>query len=248
MHTFASYLFKSALTSGVLYAYYLIALRNKKFHLYNRYYLLLAIGVSLILPLINFRWYQLKESQSNSLNNILNIINTTDAKEQPFYANNGLLLLLSISILVSSIFCGILLSRIIWIYKIKTKYKNIKMHGFTFIETDLRQAPFSFFNNLFWKQAIDMNSVNGEKILRHELVHIKQGHTYDKLFSQTIACVFWMNPFYWLIRKNWMLYTNSLQMQARLTKEIQNPLLKCYCRHIMAAAISALFIHFLIHK
>jgi hypothetical protein len=56
------------------------------------------------------------------------------------------------------------------------------MHGFTFIETDLRQAPFSFFNNLFWRKTIELNSVDGEKILRHELVHIRQGHTCDKLF------------------------------------------------------------------
>ena len=199
MDTFVFYLVKSALVSGILYAYYLIALRNKKFHLYNRYYLLLTIGISLILPLINFRWYQIKESQSNSLNNILNIINT-DAKEQPFHANNSLLLL-SISIFISTIFCGILLSRIIQIYKIKTRHNSIKMHGFTFIETDLKQAPFSFLNNLFWKQTIELNSVDGEKIFRHELVHIKQGHTYDKLFSQTIVCMFWMNPFYWLIQK-----------------------------------------------
>ncbi len=75
------------------------------------------------------------------------------------------------------------------------------MQGFTYIETDLKQAPFSFLNNLFWRQNIELKSVDGEKILRHELVHIKQGHTYDKLFSQTIACMFWANPFYWLIQK-----------------------------------------------
>jgi N-acetylmuramoyl-L-alanine amidase len=38
-------------------------------------------------------------------------------------------------------------------------------------------------------------------ILRHELAHIEQGHTWDKLVSQLLSCIFWMNPFYWMIQK-----------------------------------------------
>jgi hypothetical protein len=112
MDAYISYLVKAALLSGILYAYYLIALRNRQFHLYNRHYLLLAMGVSLILALVNFKWYQIKESQSGTFHNILNIINIRGAKEQPFHGNNGLLFL-SIRLFVSTLFCGILLSKII---------------------------------------------------------------------------------------------------------------------------------------
>ncbi len=200
MDTFFSYLVKSVLVAGILYTYYLIALRNKKFHLYNRYYLLFTMGISLILPLVNFKWYQIKESRSNSFDNILNIINTTGAKVHPSHSETGLLLL-SLSILISIILFLILVFRIIWIYQIKTKHKSIKMKGFTFIETNLKQAPFSFLDNLFWKQNIGLNTINGKKIFNHELTHIKQRHSYDKLFSQIVVCIFWMNPFYWLIQK-----------------------------------------------
>lgn len=80
-------------------------------------------------------------------------------------------------------------------------YKNTKGYGFTLIETDIKQAPFSFFSNLFWKQSLSFTDPNGEKILKHELTHIIQKHTYDKLFSQIVSCIFWINPFYWLIQK-----------------------------------------------
>src|SRR5882757_8541891 len=52
MAPFISYLFKMLLCSGILYAYYYVALRNNRFHQWNRYYLLLATLLSLILPLL----------------------------------------------------------------------------------------------------------------------------------------------------------------------------------------------------
>lgn len=38
--------------SGILYIYYWLFLRNKKFHHYNRFYLLGATGVSIVIPFI----------------------------------------------------------------------------------------------------------------------------------------------------------------------------------------------------
>jgi hypothetical protein len=38
-------------------------------------------------------------------------------------------------------------------------------------------------------------------MLKHELTHIEQYHSYDKLFVAFSTYLFWMNPFYWLIRK-----------------------------------------------
>jgi hypothetical protein len=54
---------------------------------------------------------------------------------------------------------------------------------------------------LFWKNDISPEEVLGKKIVLHELTHIRQGHSYDKLFSQVVTCLFWMNPFYWIIQK-----------------------------------------------
>jgi TonB-dependent SusC/RagA subfamily outer membrane receptor len=75
------------------------------------------------------------------------------------------------------------------------------MGEFYFIETDLEEAPFSFFNNLFWKKSISIEDEGGRKILQHELSHIRQNHSIDRLFSQTICAIFWMNPFNWIIQK-----------------------------------------------
>jgi TonB-dependent SusC/RagA subfamily outer membrane receptor len=46
-----------------------------------------------------------------------------------------------------------------------------------------------------------MEDENGRKMLQHELTHIREKHSWDRLFSQFICSVFWMNPFNWIIQK-----------------------------------------------
>ena len=52
MTAFAFYLLKVIICSGVLFLYYHLALRNKLFHQWNRFYLLSAIVISLIAPVV----------------------------------------------------------------------------------------------------------------------------------------------------------------------------------------------------
>jgi beta-lactamase regulating signal transducer with metallopeptidase domain len=46
-----------------------------------------------------------------------------------------------------------------------------------------------------------LNSEIGKQILKHEMVHIEQKHTFDKIILEIITSVFWFNPFYHLIKK-----------------------------------------------
>jgi len=71
----------------------------------------------------------------------------------------------------------------------------------TVVETRLKEAPFSFLSNLSWRTDISMMSETGQKIFRHELIHIRQKHSYDNLLTQLITCTFWINPFYWSIQE-----------------------------------------------
>lgn len=46
------YLLKVVLVSGILYAYYHLVCRNRKFHQWNRWYLLSVVPLSLAIPVI----------------------------------------------------------------------------------------------------------------------------------------------------------------------------------------------------
>lgn len=51
---------------------------------------------------------------------------------------------------------------------------------------------FSFFRNIFLGDAI--LSQNHDTIIKHELVHIRQKHSWDLLYFEILRIVFWFNP------------------------------------------------------
>ena len=75
------------------------------------------------------------------------------------------------------------------------------MKEISFISTDAKGTPFSFFNSIFWNNAIDLHSKQGQQIFNHEIAHVKEKHSYDKIFMNVVLIFFWINPFFWLIRK-----------------------------------------------
>ncbi|MEJ7675117.1 MAG: M56 family metallopeptidase [Chitinophagaceae bacterium] len=48
---------------------------------------------------------------------------------------------------------------------------------------------------------IDINSATGKQIFKHEVAHVQEKHSYDKIFINIVLIFFWCNPFFWLIRK-----------------------------------------------
>ncbi len=54
MIAIAYYLLKVTIISGLLFGYYHLALKDKVFHQWNRFYLLASVVFSLIMPFISF--------------------------------------------------------------------------------------------------------------------------------------------------------------------------------------------------
>ena len=63
----AYYLLKVIICSGILYGYYWLLLRNKVFHKYNRFYLMAAVVLSLLLPLIKINFWQQNAAQQSGV-------------------------------------------------------------------------------------------------------------------------------------------------------------------------------------
>ncbi len=58
------------------------------------------------------------------------------------------------------------------------------------------KAPFSFFRYIFWDQQTSLNSPEGQQIFKHELVHLQEKHSTDKLFMELVTAICWINPFF----------------------------------------------------
>ncbi len=193
------YLGKMILCSSILFGYYRIALYNEKFHAWNRFFLLASIFLSIVIPFARIHFFT--EQEPTQLLNLFvaknaEIIVLTNAP-----AENGFNYFLLMPILISTF----LLSKLaLGIYRIWRTYKrgNITaIQNVKVIITKEEEAPFSFFKWLFWRKNINSESTEGRNILKHELAHIEQKHSYDKIWIELVLIVFWMNPMFWLIRK-----------------------------------------------
>jgi hypothetical protein len=190
------YLLKSVIYAGIFFGYYSLFLKNTIYHSYNRYYLLAAMALSVVFPMVHLTLGVYEED-----------VAATPALKYLMYGSTSPVQEAHIpwDIIAMGIISVLLLSYLAYsvlrIFRLKAIHSKTQMGEFTFIETDLEEAPFSFFSNLFWKKSISIEEENGQKMLQHELVHIRQKHTWDRLFSQFICAIFWMNPFNWIMQK-----------------------------------------------
>jgi beta-lactamase regulating signal transducer with metallopeptidase domain len=178
----------------------MVALRNKSFHSYNRFYLLLSMAASFIIPLFNFNWFTIdKQAMPVSAETFQYLTQQITPAHAPGISWQTVVLY---SVIGVSLFLLLVLAvNIFKVYQLKRRSAVVEMDGVDFIYTSLDQAPFSFLNNLFWKESISLDDDFGQKVFKHELTHIHQKHTLDVLFCQVINSICWMNPFNWLIQK-----------------------------------------------
>jgi TonB-dependent SusC/RagA subfamily outer membrane receptor len=201
--TILLYFFKTILVSSIFITYYWFALRNKKFHYYNRFYLLSASVISLIVPLLNFDWFLIEEPVMYGSSEVLQFIlpKSTSAATIDFGWMDFVLISSFLITMVLVIILGVQISKI---QILKKKSEVTPMDGFDFINTKEENAPFSFLNNLFWKESISLQDEGGQQIFKHEITHIQQRHTWDRIYCQIVASIFWMNPINWIIQKELM--------------------------------------------
>lgn len=195
MDTFVSYLIRSLLISGLMLGYYLAVLRNRKFHSFNRAWLLTSLLASVVLPLIRVGWLTWRPAAQSRA---ILAVGTTRVAMKTFPI--GTIVLLAGAV-ISAALLSILVIRVRRVYRLKRGHRIQRLEGCMLIEVQDRRAPFSFLKNLFWQEGADIREPVHRKILDHELAHIRGGHTYDTLFAQTVAAVLWINPFLWLIRR-----------------------------------------------
>jgi TonB family protein len=205
MIAFAWYLFKVMLCSGILFGYYWVALRNKKFHHYNRFYLLISIAISWIIPLLKFDVVS-RSSDQPQVVKLLSVITVgNNYVESTAKSNNTPTDWNLIAMLAFATISLVLLTRLlIGLFRIKllinTSIKQ-KLEDIYLVFSNAKGTPFSFFKYIFWNENIKLDSPDGQNILKHELAHVKENHSADKLFINLCLIAGWFNPFLWLIKK-----------------------------------------------
>ncbi len=198
MNDLWKYLIESAVSLCLFYGIYWIFLRRDTFFTRNRLYLALTIFLSMIIPLLSVSIRQpapiytieamLDEAviaPASSFN-----VPTGDSPRNLFtwfYLAGAVFFLLKF--LVNT-------GQIVWLIK---RYGITKENGLRIVYMDRNLSPFSFYNIIFLNRSLTGNDYM-EKIIAHEMNHIRNMHTLDLVVFELLTIIQWFNPVAWLYK------------------------------------------------
>ena len=200
-----TYLLQTLVFQMVFFALYELLLRKETFFKLNRWYLLLSIPVSLVLPFITVsslktvRFFeaslQLKELE---LDTKLGVVNSGFKDILiSFFTNNNLWL--GISLIVGGLILSLFLVKLYQLNQLIKQNKSEEQECFTVIELRKSTNAFSFLNYIFLGNLIP--SEDKEMILAHEKAHVLDKHSYDLIAFELLKVVLWFNPMLYLFQK-----------------------------------------------
>lgn len=191
----ANYWFQFNVLILVFYLCFIFLLRNETFYIANRIYLLLSVILAVIIPFMPS--ITLTESTIPVVNYLQEIIIKQESSTSVIVEKSSWIWIIVAMYVAGFIWQFLLLFNGFWqIYHLffSGTWRNFKKYQV--VSTEKNIPTFSFFSIIFY----DKNKpFPDEKILAHELVHIKQFHTLDVLLIAFLKPIFWCNPvIYWL--------------------------------------------------
>ena len=207
MEAFALYLLKSVIWLTGFAIIYFLFLRNERFFLLKRYYLVAGILISLIFPLFTFHYQVDISAPAGNFPDLIPSKTEITPGVQPVLSDKQfdfryILLCVYFSGILFFVIRAVKNSGFLLKAINKTKVNGLKPAKI--VRTSDFSGSFSFFNYVFINPSVDEKEL--DVIMNHELVHVNQKHWLDLLLVELLRMIQWINPFAWIytafIRQN----------------------------------------------
>lgn len=198
MNEIATYLIKAAIFSSIFAVIFHFTLRKTTHFTYSRFYLIVSIILSAILPAIDISF--LSDDESGIVRTLLlepveiksSVANSLDYYMKNFSIKSAVVyIFISVSILM---ILKLIITTLLLVVKIMNS-KTIRMNGYRHVPAENESDAYSFFNYVITPLNQDL------RILSHESVHAMQLHSIDLLLAELFIAVQWFNPGAWIIKK-----------------------------------------------
>ncbi|MCR5445782.1 MAG: M56 family metallopeptidase [Bacteroidales bacterium] len=199
----------STLSAGLFYGLYCLTLRRDRWLQLSLWYLLLALGFSIVFPFISLPERVSLASQSvipsgayqATLNEIevsatpaSHAIGLTDV----YFVGLALCAAYLLFQMVAQTVILVRLQRRHSVYRSSDGFDIPRRASLVLLDDDT--APYSFFNRI----VVGTRGLSDDElrcILAHESYHVSGFHSIDLLFSRILCCLAWFNPFAWLMMR-----------------------------------------------
>lgn len=220
------YLTEVIIYTGLMLLVYLLLLKDKPQHQFNRMYLLATIVAPLLLPFIKLP-DQLAPETSMSLSNILPEV-VVGTKQSELVAETPIWLTVLLSIYVLGVLISII-SMLFSYLKMRSVINKAdkKEHGEYTILNNTGFGPGSWGRYIF----LPLGDVE-DTIITHELAHIQLQHSKDLLFLNLMRSLLWPNLFLHFIKRELILVH---EFQADATVKVEK---ETYAKMLLSSVFS----------
>jgi len=219
---FKKYLLISAISLFIFYFAFRLIFRNKTRFRQQRFFLVAALIISLLLPLNPFLIYfpslnSISETilpgnqiQPGKLMSITLIQHTIQLSELIFTIWK-IITSAIILIFISQLF------RIMWFYR---NSRKVFKRNITILYSKKVDSPFSFFHLVFIPECLE-NTKDAESIIVHESIHSDQFHSADNLLAELAVALMWFNPAVWFLKRSLHLVHEYLADEGTINSGIE---------------------------
>ena len=198
------YIFKIILCSALFLFVYKALLENERMHFFNRFYLIIAVALSFLIPFISFSQNVnlipgLEETiyQLHVFPNQANINNGTAPEE----INYQFRIIVSIYLIITLLLLFRFFKNLLQLLQTAKTSAAIFFKDYKIILIEKHITPHSFLDNIFISKEDFKDGNIKKEILLHELTHVQQKHSWDIIFIEILQIIFWFNPIIFLYRK-----------------------------------------------
>ncbi|MCM5662259.1 M56 family metallopeptidase [Galbibacter mesophilus] len=188
-----SYIIQTITFQLIFLVIYDLFLKKETFFNWNRMYLIATPMLSFLLPFIKIEQFKSTVSEDS----IFLLPEVVVGNSSETIESNTVNFISSIAVwewvLIAGSFISVcwFLYKLIQLHQLKNQGDIHYFQRYRRVSVD-REVAFSFFNTIFIGKKILQKP--HDHIIEHELVHIKEKHTWDLLFFEVIRIVFWFNP------------------------------------------------------
>ena len=189
-----NYLTVASVYICVMYLPYILLFKRSTAFLVNRYYLILLMLISLVIPLITFNIFP-QYSNIVFTERIILAKKPLLLSEIPWYQQPAMVFILIWGAVGLAFFINSMVGLFRLLFRILT-HKTYKSDGYTLVickETTVS----SFFHFIF----SDKSEIE-PTIIRHEQEHIAQYHSLDLILFEIFKSIFWFHPFVYAIGRS----------------------------------------------